>query len=124
MEGSNASCLNVITSKSRRPFSLPWFRSIKANSMSCSCMVSRVPVSRGCSFGFLFLTFYPPADVKNKQCVRKDMKYFGLEIVQMSASLLTVLTIVILKKKKQQPIYFGDTSDEKKIEKKAFAGTE
>lgn len=51
-------------------------------------------------FGLLFLTFYPPADVKDKQCVRKDIKNFGSELVQMFASLLTMLQIASLKKKK------------------------
>lgn len=62
-------------------------------------------------FGLLFLTFYPPADVKDKQCVRKDIKNFGSELVQMFASLLTMLPIASLKKKKQCPIYSGDTLD-------------
>lgn len=73
-----------------------------------------------------FLTFYPPADVKDKQCVRKDINSFGSELVQMPTSLLIMLPIASLKKKKQCPIYFEDTLDEKKKKKKkeAFAGRE
>lgn len=75
----------------------------------------------GYCFGLLFLTFYPPADMKDKQCVRKDIKIFRSELVQMSASLLTMLPIASLKKKKQCPIYFGETLDEeKKIEKESI----
>lgn len=46
--------------------------------------------------GLLFLIFYPTADVKDK-CVRKDIRNFGSELVQMSESLLTLLLIASLK---------------------------
>lgn len=53
---------------------------------------------RGKFLGLYLLTFHPPADVKDKQHVRKDIKNFGSELVQMSASLLTLLTIASLNK--------------------------
>lgn len=57
-------------------------------------------VHRGYCFALFFLTFYPLADLKDKQCVRKDIKNFGSELVQMSVFLLTVLPIASLKKEK------------------------
>lgn len=56
-------------------------------------------------FTLLFLTFYPPADLKDKKCVIKDIKNFGSELVQMSVFLLTVLPIASLKKKKKTMPY-------------------
>lgn len=114
LEGSDALCLNITTAKSRRPFPLPWFRPLEGQMQDfVGVCAPWVLLWFACSF--LLLTLQQMWRIRS---VRKVIRKFGSAVVQMSASLLTVLPTASLKDKKQCPIYSGDTVDENRKEKR------